>query len=59
MSADECAKIIVDGTVKGHKEIVFTYAGKFGRLLEGVFPDLLNFMSYKRARKYISEDKSS
>ncbi|CAI2162745.1 12539_t:CDS:2 [Funneliformis geosporum] len=61
MSAEECAKIIVDGTVKGHKEIVFTNIGKIGRLMESVFPDLLAFLSYKRARKfYVKEiiDKS-
>ncbi|CAG8519216.1 622_t:CDS:2 [Funneliformis mosseae] len=38
MPSDECAKIIVDGTVQGKKEIVFTAIGKLGRLMEAAGP---------------------
>jgi len=54
MSTEECAKTIVDGTIKAHREIVFTNAGKFARILEGIFPDLLAYTTYNRAGKYIN-----
>jgi len=57
MPADECARIIVDGTIKAHKEIVFTNFGKLSRILEGAFPDLLTYVSHNYVAKHVSMDK--
>ncbi|RIA86536.1 hypothetical protein C1645_714429 [Glomus cerebriforme] len=57
MSAEECSKIIVDGTIKGHKEIILTNMGRLGRIMEGIFPDLLFHLSYSRSKNYFSEEK--
>ena len=57
MSAEDCAKIIIDGTIKGHKEIIPTQLGMLSRLMDGAFPDLLTFITHKRARKLIEKSK--
>ncbi|GBB92319.1 hypothetical protein RclHR1_00020022 [Rhizophagus clarus] len=57
MPADECAKVIVDGTIKAHKEIVFTNLGKLARVLDGTFPDLLFHISQNYITKQISVEK--
>lgn len=57
MSSEECAKTIVDGTIKAHKEIVFTNLAKFGKIIEGSFPDLLSHLSYKRSKKLLYNEK--
>jgi len=53
MSSEECAKIIVDGTIKGQKEIFSTHMGMIGRLIDGAFPDLATFLVQKRAKKLL------
>lgn len=57
MPAEECAKIIVDGTIRADREIVFTHLGKLGKILDGVFPDLLFYVSQNYVLKQISMDK--
>jgi len=57
MSSEECAKIIVDGTIKGQKEIIPTHLGMVSRLLDGAFPDLLTFIAHKRTRKLLDSNK--
>ncbi|CAG8511715.1 387_t:CDS:2 [Acaulospora colombiana] len=53
ISSEECAQIIVDGVRRGDKEIQFTSNGKLGRLIEGVFPDLLAYLVVKNSRKHL------
>jgi len=57
MSSDACAKIIVDGTIKGQKEIIPTHFGMISKLIDGVFPDLLTFVAHKRAKKLLDRNK--
>lgn len=57
MPAEECAKVIVDGTIRADREIVFTHLGKLGKILDGVFPDLLFYVSQNYVLKQISMDK--
>lgn len=60
MSSDDCAKIIVDGTVKGQKEIFPAQymEGFICRLMDGAFPDLVSLMAHKRAKKFIESSNS-
>jgi hypothetical protein len=57
MPAEECAKTIVDGTIKADKEIVFTNFGKICRILDGAFPDLLSYASHNYILKHVSVEK--
>lgn len=59
ISPEECAKIIIDGAIKGHKEIIFTNLAKFGKVIEGAFPDLLSYLSYKKTSKLLHHEKKS
>lgn len=51
MSAEECAKIILQATAKRKREIVFTMRGKIGMLLKPFLPKLLDRIAAKAIAK--------
>lgn len=57
MSAEECAKTIIDGTIRADREIVFTHLGKLSRILDGTFPDLLFYIFQNYITKHVSVEK--
>ncbi|CAG8517958.1 9886_t:CDS:2, partial [Scutellospora calospora] len=59
MTSDECASIIYKGICRGDKEVVFTTKGKFGRLMEGVFPDAWSYLLRKYSLKALTGSNES
>ncbi|CAG8438890.1 5149_t:CDS:2 [Acaulospora morrowiae] len=55
ITSEECAQELVEGVLRGDKEVIFTRNGKLGRLMEGVFPDLTAYLVDRNARKHLNK----
>ncbi|CAG8828799.1 10757_t:CDS:1, partial [Dentiscutata erythropus] len=58
VSSEECARILIEGISRGDKEILFTNRDKLIRLIEGVYPELLAYFAYAKAKKHVDLDRN-
>lgn len=55
ISSEECARTIFKSVCRGDREVVFMATGKFARLVEGIFPDLLFNIVSRLSQKYFKK----